>query len=73
MNYLDVQEQRKGNRRACYSKIILRKKNKAGNIKLSDFISYYKGVVIKTVYGIALKADIQTNRTEYSPEILMNI
>ena len=35
-----------------------RKKNKPGNIELSDFISYYKAVVIKIVYGVALKADI---------------
>ena len=45
------------------AEVMLRKKNEAGSITLSDFKLYYKTIIIKTVCYLHI-TDIQINGTE---------
>ena len=40
-------------KRSQKNKAVMRKKNRAGGIKLSDFRQYYKDTIIKTIWYLA--------------------
>ena len=58
-------------KRPPIAKVILRKKNKAGNILIQDFELSYKPIIIKTVWS-GTKTDTDQGKSIEGPEIIPN-